>query len=161
MPALVAIAPATDANHPLYLTRQRINLLTTICGTVSAGSFGIAFVLGARHGYLVYTGILSAVLLRNQRDTFLQIGSWLKDQYEVTKEFAIELYAKKMRRNVNRHKETREQHEKKVHTIPTERVAGVLERIGAACLANCLVSGIAFGMASIGVLGDMAKQYSI
>jgi len=49
----------------------------------------------------------------------------------------------------------RQEQEEEIHAVPPQQVAGALERIGAACLANCFISGIAFGMASIGVLGDV------
>jgi hypothetical protein len=127
---------------------------------VSASSFGLAFILGAKHGYLVYTSALSAVLLRNQAETLLQIGFWILERYEATKEFTLEYCAKKTGREFHRPREepgkARQDRQERSQSVPPQQVAGALERVGAACLANCLVSGIGFGMASVGVLGDMA-----
>jgi len=39
--------------------------------------------------------------------------------------------------------------------VPPEKVTSALEKVGASSLTNCLISGIAFAVASIGVWGDM------
>jgi hypothetical protein len=159
VPAVVAITPNSDANHPLILIRERINYLTTVCGVVSASSFTYAFLVGAKHGYLVYSGVLSAVLLRNQQETLLHIGYWLHEKYQIAREFTEEYYAKKTGHRISqskgKSKEPRHRPKDKSQNVPLQQVASALEQVGAASLANCLVSGIAFVMASIGVLGDV------
>jgi hypothetical protein len=136
--------------------------MTAVCGTVSAGTLGLAFIFGAKHGYLVYAGVTSAVLLRNQADTFREIGAWLKEGYEVTKEFVLEFEARRKAKYTAHHRHVprpatphRTSRTAQFPYLPNAQVPGALEKLGAMSLANCLVSGFAFGIASIGVLGDM------
>jgi hypothetical protein len=161
VPAVLAIASNADANQSLQLIKRRVNLMTAVCGTVSVGTLGLAFIFGAKHGYLVYAGITSAVLLRNQTETICEIGAWLKEGYEVTKEFVLEFEARrKAKSTAHRHIHRpatphRTARTAQVPHLPHAQVAGALEKLGAMSLANCVVSGFAFGIASIGVLGDM------
>jgi hypothetical protein len=37
-----------------------------VCGTVSVTSLGLAFICGTKHPYLLYTGIITGFILRNQ-----------------------------------------------------------------------------------------------
>jgi len=95
VPAVIAIAPSSDANHSLFLVRRRINAMTAICGTLSVSTLGLAFLFGSKHGYLVYAGATAAILLRNQRETMEEIGNWIKDEYYVAKEFISQYAARK------------------------------------------------------------------
>src|SRR5271170_870058 len=90
VPAVVAIAPQSDANQSLLLVHRRINMLTTLCGTFSVASLGLAFILGSKHGYLVYAGATAALLLRNQQQAYQDIREWLRDEYFAMKEFVME-----------------------------------------------------------------------
>jgi hypothetical protein len=133
-------------------------MMTTICGGVSATTLGLAFIFGTKHPYLVYASTVSALLLRNQRQALQDIADYIVDQYEVTKEFVIEYYEDKRaqrtrrpgkpitRRPVNARQGDR--------VVPAQQTPGALERLGASSLANFVVSGIAFGIATIGVFGD-------
>src|SRR5437016_2753745 len=80
VPAFVAIAPQSDANQSLVLVHRRINLLTAFCGTFSVASLGVAFMMGQKHGYLVYAGATAAILLRNQHQAYQDIKEWVKDE---------------------------------------------------------------------------------
>jgi len=161
VPAVAAIASrGDDASHPLYLVTQRVNMMTAICGTVSASILGLAFIFGTKHPYLVYASAVSAVLLRNQRQALEDIAIYIKDQYEVIKEFVLEYYARKTAERKGRPiarttTKRRVYPTQGVTLVASQQVAGALERLGASSLANFVVSGIAFGIATIGVFGDM------
>lgn len=133
--------------------------MTAVCGTVSATTLGLAFIFGTKHPYLVYASTTAAILLRNQRQALEDIALYFKDLYEVTKEFAMEYYAQKTSQRPGR--STRVSARRPVRAthgftlIPPQQVAGALERLGASSLANFVVSGIAFGIATVGVFGDM------
>lgn len=140
--------------------------MTAACGTLSVSTLSLAFLFGAKHGYLVYASAVSAILLRNQQETFLNIKQWAISQYKVTKEVIQEYYARKRTRRTGRQfrtyvRRTQENYQG-VFTaaVPSllfspNKVTSELEKLGAASLANCAVSGIAFIIVSIGVLGDM------
>jgi hypothetical protein len=141
-------------------------MMTAVCGTLSVSTLSLAFLFGAKHGYLVYASAASAVLLRNQRETILNITQWIKSRYQTTKEFIQEYYAQKTNGNAERYvrmysRQTQEQYQAMFGSIPAtlqlppNQVESELEKLGAASLANCGVSGIAFVIVSIGVLGDM------
>ena len=153
--------PEEGTDETLNLIRRQTNYTTTICGTLSASTLGLAFLLGRKHGYLIYSSILSVVLLRNQIFTVLEIGEWIHDRYQAAKEFAIELYAKKTGRGTSRGRRERRDGSPAGWTRnylsqrPRSETVRALNRVGAASFANCVISGIAFGMASIGVFGDM------
>ena len=159
MPAVVAISSENDANQSLSLIRRRVNMMTALCGTVSVSSLSLAFIFGAKHGYLVYAGATAAILLRNQRESLREIGHWIKDRYYLAKEVAAEYYARKtMHRTTRRGGPANEERTSPMQVetpLSPQEVTGSLEELGAASLANCLVSGFAFTIASIGVLGDM------
>jgi hypothetical protein len=134
-------------------------MMTAVCGTISASTLGLAFIFGAKHGYLVYAAVTSAILLRNQQEALRDIREWIKDRYYLAKEVILEYHGRKTSQKTGRQssKPSRKAG-KTVHTetlLPPQQVAGALEKLGAKSLTNCLVSGIAFGIASIGVLGDM------
>jgi hypothetical protein len=157
VPAVVAITSNADANQSLHLVHRRINMMTAICGTVSVTTLSLAFLFGSKHGYLVYAGATSAILLRNQRQTIQEIGEWIKDEYYLLKEFIFQYAAHKRSRKPGQPvKKPSTKTVRGVETqLPASQVAGALEKLGATSLTNCLVSGIAFAIASIGVFGDM------
>ena len=155
VPAVVAIAPSSDANQSLFLIHRRINMMTAICGTLSVSTLGFAFLFGSKHGYLVYAGATAAILLRNQRETMQEIANWLKDEYYVAREFISQYTARKSGRRTVIKKSSRKPAGTADQPLPPQQVAGALEKLGATSLTNCLVSGIAFGIASIGVFGDL------
>jgi hypothetical protein len=130
-------------------------MLTTVCGLTSVGTLGYAFFAGAKHGYLVYSGILSAVLLRHQRATIRVLGEWLCEKYFLVKGVAVEYYYKKSgtprARTEDRGKGGPEEG---FEAVQDEDTVGALNQVGAASLANCLISGIAFGITSVGLFGD-------
>ena len=132
-------------------------MMTAVCGTVSATTLGLAFIFGNKHPYLVYASTVSAILLRNQCQALEDIVAYAKDRYEITKEFALEYYARKTSQRSRRPaKATRKPVAARgVALVPSHQVAGALERLGASSLANFVVSGIAFGIATVGVFGDM------
>lgn len=135
--------------------------MTAVCGTVSLGTLGLAFIFGAKHGYLVYASVTSSILLRNQTETLREVGTWLKEGYIMTKEFIIEFHARRNAQPQCGHRHAIHSATPKRTTprttvdLPTQQVVDCLEKLGATSLANCIVSGFAFGIASIGVLGDM------
>ena len=133
--------------------------MTALCGTISVSSLSLAFLFGAKHGYLVYAGATAAILLRNQKEALKEIGYWIKDKYYLTKEVALEYYARKTIRGKIPAKPSSERASRMlVHVDPQlspQQVTGALEKLGATSLANCMVSGIAFGIASIGIFGDV------
>ena len=155
VPAVVAIAPSSDVNQSLFLIHRRINMMTAVCGTLSVSTLGLAFLFGSKHGYLVYAGATAAILLRNQRETMQEIGDWLRDEYYVAREFISQCTAGKSGRRTVIKKPSRKPARTADQHVPPQQVAGALEKLGATSLTNCLVSGIAFGIASIGVFGDM------
>jgi hypothetical protein len=139
-------------------------MMTAVCGTLSVSTLSLAFLFGAKHGYLVYASAASAVLLRNQQEAMLNIKHWVKSQYQITKEFIQEYYAQKTDRRTGRQFWTaaRRAEYQAIATslqanvqLPPNQVESELEKLGASSLANCAVSGIAFVIVSIGVLGDM------
>jgi hypothetical protein len=129
--------------------------MTAVCGTLSVSTLGLAFLFGSKHGYLVYAGATAAILLRNQRGTMQEIADWLKDEYYVAKEFISQYTAGKSGHRTVIKKSSRKPMKPVDIHMPPQQVAGALEKLGAASLTNCLVSGIAFTIASIGVFGDM------
>jgi len=133
-------------------------MLTTLCGTFSVASLGLAFILGSKHGYLVYAGATAALLLRNQQQAYQDIREWLRDEYFAMKEFVMEYAALKtgQKRPAQSKKSSRKSGKTagQQQLLP-QQVASAMEKLGATSLTNCLVSGIAFGIASIGVFGDM------
>jgi hypothetical protein len=153
----VAIASNGDANQSLYLVHRRINMMTAVCGTVSVSTLGLAFLLGSKHGYLVYAGATAAILLRNQRQTMQEIGEWFKEGYFAMNEVISQYMALKTGRKTFRtvKKSTKKTTRAPEPQLPIQQVAGALEKVGATSLTNCLVSGIAFGIATVGVFGDM------
>ena len=133
-------------------------MMTAVCGTLSVTTLGLAFLFGPKHGYLLYSGATAAILLRNQRQTLQEFGNWLKDEYFIAKEFILQYTAKK----TGAHRPVVKKSSRNVAERTTEspykspqQVTDALEKVGATSLTNCLVSGIGFGIASIGVLGDM------
>jgi hypothetical protein len=141
-------------------------MMTAVCGTLSVSTLSLAFLFGAKHGYLVYASAASAVLLRNQQEAMLNIKHWVKSQYQITKEFIQEYYARKTDQRTGRQFRTparraQGQYQAMAASIPANpqlppnQVENELEKLGASSLANCAVSGIAFVIVSIGVLGDM------
>jgi hypothetical protein len=154
----VAIAPSSDANQPLSLIKRRVNMMTAACGTVSVATLGLAFLFGTKHPYLIYAAATTALLLRDQRQAIQELGEWIKDEYYVMKDFITEYAARGSGHRTARPSKKSSKNTGKTVTepvIPPEQVAGALEKLGAASLTNCLVAGIAFGIASIGVYGDM------
>ena len=130
--------------------------MTAICGTFSVTTLGLAFLFGSKHGYLVYAGATTAFLLRNQRQTIQEIGEWIKGEYYLLKEFLFQYAARKTGKTNRRVKQPYKSPVRKAEAqLPASHVVDALEKLGAASLTNCLVSGIAFGIASIGVFGDM------
>jgi hypothetical protein len=141
-------------------------MMTAVCGTLSVSTLGLAFLFGAKHGYLVYASAASAVLLRNQQEAILNIKHWVKSQYQTMKEFIQEYYARKTDRRTGRQFRTAARRAQgqyqamgssipAITQLPPNQVESELEKLGASSLANCAVSGIAFVIVSIGVLGDM------
>jgi hypothetical protein len=158
VPAVVAIAPSSDASQPLNLIKRRVNMMTAACGTVSVATLGLAFLFGAKHPYLLYAGATTAILLRNQRQAIQDLGEWLRDEYHFMKEFISEYTARSDGHRTARSSKKPSRNAGKTAAepeIPPAQVAGALEKLGAASLTNCLVAGIAFGIASIGVYGDV------
>ena len=130
-------------------------MMTAICGTLSVSTLGLAFLFGSKHGYLVYAGATAAILLRNQRETIQEIGDWLRDEYYVVREFISQYAAGKSGRRTVIKKASKKPARTSDQHLPPQQVASALEKLGATSLTNCLVSGLAFGIASIGVFGDM------
>jgi len=135
--------------------------MTAVCGTISVSSLSLAFLFGKKHLYLVYATIGSAILLRNQREALLQLGLWIRQQYYIGREFISEYVARKSHKREKR--PFRAPVEPRLSTteplLPPQEVEGALEQLGASSLANCLMSGMAFGIATIGVFGDMDNYY--
>ena len=140
--------------------------MTAVCGTLSVSTLSLAFLFGAKHGYLVYASAASAVLLRNQQEAMLNIKHWVKSQYQITKEFIQEYYARKTDRRTGPQSRMAAQRAQGRYQamatslqanlqLPPNQVESELEKLGALSLANCAVSGIAFVIVSVGVLGDM------
>jgi hypothetical protein len=80
------------------------------------------------------------------------------EEYYLSKEFLATYFAKKLgTRNPRPSKplSASKKPAKSMIQVPPEQVAGALEMVGASSLTNCLISGIAFAIASIGVWGDM------
>ena len=154
----MTVASNGDANQSLHLIHRRLNMMTAVCGTVSASALGLAFFFGAKHGYLIYASVTSAILLRNQQQTLREIGEWLKDRYYFAKELFLEYHARKLSQENSRPVSKPTKHMAKTISrdplLPPQQVTSALEKLGAKSLTNCLVSGIAFGIAMIGVLGD-------
>lgn len=157
VPAVVTIASNGNANQSLSLVRRRVNMMTAICGTISISSLSLAFLFGKKHLYLVYATIGSAMLLRHQREALLQLGLLIKQQYYIGREFISEYVARKSNKREKR--PFRAPVEPRLSPseplLPPQEVEGALEQLGASSLANCLVSGVAFGIATIGVFGDV------
>ena len=133
-------------------------MMTAICGTVSVTTLGLAFLFGSKHGYLVYAGATTAILLRNQRQTLQEIGEWIMDEFYFAKEFIFQYAAHKTGNRTTRpvvRKSSRKPARTAEKQFPASQVASALEKLGATSLTNCVVSAIAFGIASVGVFGDM------
>ena len=161
VPAVVNIASNENATESWQLIQQRVDMMTVLCGTVSTASFALAFCVGRRHPYLLYTSAIAALLLRNQRQTLRSLGNWLKDEYHLAKEFVRENTAHKSRRRASNSRANKPSNRATVQGVqsqpqlPPEQLTLALEKLGASSLTNCLVSGIAFTLATIGVFGDM------
>lgn len=133
-------------------------MMTAACGTVSVATLGLAFLFGTKHPYLLYAGATTALLLRNQRQAIQDLGEWINDEYHFVKEFISEYTPRSSRHRTDRPSKKASRKTGKTVTepeMPAAQVAGALEKLGAASLTNCLVAGIAFGIASIGVYGDV------
>ena len=158
MPAVLAVASKDNANDSLNLIDRRVNIMTTVCGTISATTLGLAFVFGTKHPYLLYTGATAAFLLRNQRQTLENIFGWLKDEYNLFKDVLLEYRAQKIGQKSSRRSVKSKQPattEQPSDRPSPQEVTVALEKLGAASLTNCLLSGIAFAAATIGVYGDI------
>jgi|SRR5277367_2066997 hypothetical protein len=169
VPAVVNIASNENANENAtdswQLIQQRVDMMTVLCGTVSTATFALTFCFGSRrHPYLLYTSTVAAFLLRNQRHTLRNLGIWLKDEYHLAKEFVLEYTAQKSRRRPSNSRASRPsnrptrravQEPLPPSQVPPEQLILALEKLGASSLTNCLVSGIAFTLATIGLFGDM------
>lgn len=135
-------------------------MMTAVCGAVSVSTLSLAFIFGTHHPYLVYASAISAVLLRNQRPALEDIAIYIKDQYEVAKDFLLEYCARKTAQRTGRPvarvaPKRRLYPTQGVTLVASQQVDGALEGLGASSLANFVVSGTAFGIATIGVFGDM------
>ena len=165
VPAVVNIASNENATDSWQLIQQRVDVMTVLCGTVSTATFALTFCFSnRRHPYLLYTSTLAAFLLRNQRHTLRNLGRWLEEEYHLAKEFALEYTAHKSRRRPSNSRANRPsnrptrravQETQPQAQLPPEQLTLALEKLGASSLTNCLLSGIAFASATIGVFGDM------